>query len=39
MELVKEIVDPWQRVIILNGDFIQFSVVDTQSLATIFLIC
>ena len=30
-QLVKMIIDPWQQVLILNGDSIQLSVVNTES--------
>jgi len=36
-ELIKEIADPWQRIFVLNCDFVQFSVIKTQSLAIILL--
>ena len=39
MKLIKEIINPQQRVLVLNGDFVQFSVINTQSLATILFVC
>jgi len=39
MKLIEEVVNSGQGVLVLNGDFVQLPVVDTQSLVTIFLIC